>query len=212
MRQRPGTYTRFISATKIVLPLIAIGLLATVFLFTKEQELEGGLRFSAADLAALATGLSISDPKFSGQNAAGDVYDFGAEQLFPDSLSPSHIVAKGLAGEIRYISGEVVELSANSVEFDVDKEILDLTGDITIAVSDGTVATADAMRADLETGIITSEGAVSAQSPLGYIEAGSFRLETIMDGGKENQMIWFENGVKLNFRPKSWNDDKVDSE
>lgn len=212
MRQSPGTYTRFISITKVILPLIAIGLLATVFLFTKEQELEGGLRFSKADLAALATGLSIADPRFAGQNAQGDVYDFTAEHLFPDSLSPSQIIATGLSGEIQYTNGEIMFLSADKVEFKVEEQVLDLTGNITIKASDGTIVTSEAMRANLETGQVTSIGAVSASNPMGNISAGSFRFDNVFENGVENQMIWFENGVMLDFRPDNWDKDEASNE
>lgn len=212
MRQSSGSYTRFISVTKIILPLIAIGLLATVFLFTKEQKLEGGLRFSAADLAKLESGLRITEPRFSGQNAAGDTYNFGAEVLSPDSLSPTHIVATGLSGEIQYVSGQTAYLSASVANYDIEEEVLDLSGEILIELSDGTVATAKAMVADLETGQIISDGPITASSPMGSISAGSFRLENITQYQEENQMIWFENGVTLRFRPESWDSDKVGDE
>lgn len=208
MRQSPGSYTRFISVAKVIMALAAIALLGTVFLFTKEQNLEGGLKFSQAEFEALETGMHIAKPLFSGMNEAGDVYDFKAESVQPTGAEIDQIVVQKLSGEIRYEAGNAIHMRASSAEFSTSDEVLTLTGNIQFEMSDGTIANTEVLRAELQSGLVVGEKQVSASSPLGEISSGSFRLENIEVDGQEKQMLWFENGVKLLFRPDSWDENE----
>lgn len=192
-------YSRFVSLLKIIMPLIAIGLMATVFLFTKDRALDGGLQFSKADFVALEAGMQVTKPRFSGSNAQGDTYNFTAEVMHPDAPKPSKIAATGLSGEIRFFEGLSVELSARSAEVDLDARTLRFDDGTTVVFSDGLRATSEQVFADLDTGQINTYGPITASSPMGKIVAGNLKTETIHHDEQENRMIWFENGVKLVF-------------
>lgn len=209
---RQGGYSRFIYYVKIILPLIAIALLSTVFLFTKERTLEGGLTFSKADLLSLKTGMRLSKPRFSGSNAQGDVYDFSAQLVLPDAPNPSMLEAVGLSGEIRFIQGEKLLLNAGKAEYRVNTQALRLLDGISIAFSNGFHAKSEELLAELEIGRLTTKGAVIASSPMGNIEAGSLRVEQELQNGEEKRMIWFENGVKLVFNLQDDTADKAGDE
>lgn len=195
-RQR-GLYSRYISFAKIILPLIAIALLATVFLFTTERTIEGGLSFSKADLVSLESGMLVSKPRFSGSNASGDVYYFSAEMLRPDAPSPTSLQATNLSGEITFLQGTSVQLSAGAAEMGIESKTMSLTSGVAIVFSDGFRATSDNLFAELDVGRLTTNGPVTALSLMGNIQAGNLRVETENRDGAENRMIWFENGVKL---------------
>jgi lipopolysaccharide export system protein LptC len=205
-------YTRFVTVTKVVLPLIAIGLLGTVFLFTNDDSLEGGFTFSKADLDTLESGMQIVKPRMFGSNSNGDLYDFVADALLPDSLTPSLVEAQKISGEIQYQTGETVQLSAGKAEFMLEGNQLRLSGGMLVVTSDGSRVTGEGLLADLDTGKLISNGAVSATSPLGNIQAGNFRVELVGVDDEEKQMIWFENGVMLSFKPESWTKEEATTE
>jgi len=205
-------YTRFVTVTKVVLPLIAIGLLGTVFLFTNDDSLEGGLTFSKADLNALDSGMRIDKPRMFGSNPNGDLYNFVAEALLPDSLTPSLVEAQKISGEIQYQTGGTVQLSAGKAEFMLEGNQIRLSGGMLVVMADGARVTGDGLLAELDTGKLTSNGAVSATSPLGSIQAGNFRVELVEEDEEEKQMIWFENGVMLSFKPESWTKEEATTE
>ncbi len=199
-RQRnPRLYSRYVAIAKVVLPLIALAMLATLFLFTKDKTLEATLRFSEADLSDLKSGLQVSSPRFSGSNAIGDSFLFSAEHLAPDSPDPSMLFVESLSGEIRFLKGSRVLLNAGKAELDLVNRVLDLSDGISVVISDGFRATTDSLIAHLSEGELVTGGAVEALSPMGKIEAGLMRLETLDPENQENRMIWFENGVKLVF-------------
>jgi lipopolysaccharide export system protein LptC len=205
-------YTRFVTVTKVVLPLIAIGLLGTVFLFTNDDNLEGGFTFSKADLDTLDSGMRIVKPRMFGSNPNGDVYNFVADALLPDSLTPSLVEAQKISGEIQYQTGGTVQLSAGKAEFMLEGNQLRLSGGMLVVMSEGHRVTGDGLLAELDSGKLTSNGAVSATSPLGNIQAGNFRVELVGEDDEEKQMIWFENGVMLSFKPESWTKEEATTE
>ena len=61
-RRDPGVYSRWVGILKIVLPLIAVGLLSTVFLVQKEDAFEGGLVFTKVDIATLGLPVEVLEP------------------------------------------------------------------------------------------------------------------------------------------------------
>ena len=207
-----GGYTRFVTVTKVVLPLIAIGLLGTVFLFTSDDSLEGGFSFSEADLDTLESGMRIVKPRMFGSNPNGDLYNFVADELLPDSLTPSLVEAQKISGEIQYQTGGTVQLSAGKAEFMVEGNQIRLSGGMLVVTSDGSRVTGEGLLAELDTGKLISNGAVSATSPLGSIQAGNFRVELVEANDEEKQMIWFENGVMLSFKPESWTKEEATTE
>lgn len=207
-----GGYSRFISITKVVLPLVAIGLLSTVFLFTKDNTLESGFRFSDADLDALESGLQVVKPRLFGSNPSGDVYNFAADSLAPDSLSPSLIAVERISGEIQYQTGTNLQMTAAKAEFMLEGQSIRLSGGMSLVTSSSIRVTGDGLLAELSSGEIESNGPVSATSPMGSIQAGNLRVVNIDEDGEENQMIWFENGVMLSFKPDSWKVEEAESE
>jgi len=205
-------YTRFVTVTKVVLPLIAIALLGTVFLFTNDDSLEGGLTFSKADLDTLESGMQVVKPRTFGSTPNGDLYNFVADTLLPDSITPSLVEAQNLSGEIQYQTGGTVLLSADKAEFMLEGNQIHLSGGMLAVMSDGSRVTGEGLLAELDTGKLTSNGAVSATSPLGNIQAGNFRVELVGVDDDEKQMIWFENGVMLSFKPESWTKEEATTE
>ena len=207
-----GGYSRFVTITKVVLPLIAIGLLGTVFLITNDDSLEGGFSFSQSDLNALESGLRIDKPRMFGSNPKGDLYNFVADTLLPDSLTPSLIEAQNISGEINYQSGEVIQLSAGKAEFMLEGNQLRLSEGMLVVMSDGSRIVGNGLLAELDTGKITGAGAITATGPLGDIQAGNFRVGYVGKEDEEKPMIWFENGVMLSFKPESWKTEKATTE
>ena len=210
----PGVdrYTRFVTITKVVLPLIAIGLLGTVFLVTSDDSLDGGFTFSKADLSTLESGMRIEKPRMFGSNPSGDVYNFVADALLPDSLTPSLVEAQQISGEIQYQAGGAIQLSADKAEFMLEGNQIRLSGGMLVVTTDGTRITGEGLLAELDNGKLTSNGSVSATGPLGNIQAGNFRVELVGVDDEEKQMIWFENGVMLSFKPESWTNEEANTE
>ncbi len=200
---RQGFYSRSVYFLKIVLPMIAIGLLATVFLFTTERTIPGGLNFSPADLDSLESGMQVISPRFSGSSENGDVYSFSASRILPDNPKPKIVTAESLSGQISFLQGTTMLLNAGKAVFQLEDRTMNLFDGMTIVFSDGFRAHAEQMFADLRNGSLETVGTVTATSPMGDIEAGKLRVVTTEENGEENRMIWFEDGVTLHLKTSS---------
>ncbi len=212
MNRKVAIYSRFVFLAKIVFPLVALGLLATVFLLTESQTVENGLKFSQADLIELASGLEVRKPKFSGSNARGDTYYFSADLLQPDAPEPNRIDIVGLSGDYQFFSGIKAEITAGKAILKQSEQSMRFFDGVLVVLSNGLRAASDGLLAELGEGRLTSDGQVTATSPMGNIEAGTMRIETIIDGEEENRMIWFENGVTLSFKPEYWIDEEAEQQ
>lgn len=200
---RPGAYSRFIGYVKIALPLLAIALLSTVFLVQSEDTIEGGITFSKNDRDTIRDGLTVYNPKFSGVNLRGDRYFLEALKATPDSAEPDEVMLEGVDGRTDYVSGLSIYLTSERGMARLPQQRLNLEGGVTIKTSEGYEGKTEAGVLGLDNGSFVSKGPVTLSGPPGQIEAGSLRIESLKhpDAAQENQVFWFENGVKLTYLP-----------
>lgn len=195
----PETYTRFVGVLKVALPLIAIGLLSTVFLVQREDTFEGGLVFTKVDIATLGDGLTISNPRFSGITRGGDTFSLTAVRAIPDSSIPTRIEMTDISADLSYEQGRTVELTAAHGLAHVKAQVLELDGGIHAESSDAYTIETDGGVFQMTDGTFESSGPVVLTGPTGNLEAGKMRVTPGNDS--QNHVFWFENGVKLTFQP-----------
>ena len=85
------SYSRAIKWAKLIMPVIAVLLLASVFIFGKEDALRSGTISIDADTINLTTDQKITNPQFSGLTNLGDSFILKAIEAMPDSPSPEKI-------------------------------------------------------------------------------------------------------------------------
>ncbi|MXU64682.1 hypothetical protein [Oceanomicrobium pacificus] len=204
MRQSPGAYSRFVRATKIGLPLLAILILSTLFLVSTRDDFDGiGLSFTEADLEAMQQGLSVTSPVLTGQNARGDLFRFTADTVVPDSLMVQRAVASNLRGRIDFANGQGLDLRTDSAELDLGTQKAQFEGAVRLTTDEGYDLATDRIDADLEAGVITGPDPVTAVAPMGRISSDAFSIRSGegADFEAEKNVIRFENNVKLVFTP-----------
>ena len=96
MAAGPGLYSRVVAVLKVGLPLIALALLAGLFLAPREEE--RGVVFSPGDVEAFGEGLRISNPTFTGTTRGDDRFRFTAELVVPDAAPPERAAIERPAG------------------------------------------------------------------------------------------------------------------
>lgn len=197
-----GLYSRAVAILKVGLPLVAVGLLAALFLIQTEDGLDGEIVFSQGDLAALGSGLRISNPTFTGTTRDDDQFRFTAELVEPDAAPPTRARITALDGWITFRDGAEVEVSAATGALDIPAQRLDLSGAVRIATSDGYLLETDAVTLDLRTGVIAAGGPVETQGALGRIVSGSLRIAPVIPGGATH-LISFGDGVRVVYDPAS---------
>lgn len=174
----PDLRSRIVAILKVGLPLVALAMLSGLFLIQTDDRVGGGaLTFSTGDLAALGSGLSVTNPILTGTTASDDRFRFTADKVIPDAAPPTHASMTNLAGQIALQGGVDLDLSAPAGDLDIQGQQMALTGAVHVETSDGYRMQADGMQIDLGKGVLQSDAANRTDGPQGWIAAGSLLVE-----------------------------------
>lgn len=202
-----------IGLLKIALPLAALGVFASLFLFSSAR-FGGGISFDGVDVSALEEGLRITNPRFTGATDKGEPFVVTADWALPDGPRPERVELSAVVGEITLADGRRVTLSAAAGVLEPKAKVLTITEGAVLASSDGYEVTADSARLDVAAEALTASGMVVATGPLGRITADEMRAHRAVpaaargdaedaaaggddDGGPKEAYIWFEKRVKV---------------
>jgi lipopolysaccharide export system protein LptC len=192
-------YSRLVAILKIGLPLLALVMLASMFLVTTEEDFEGGIAFTEADLDQLGQGLQITEPVMTGSTASQDPFRFTAKVVKPDAAPPTRAEIETLEGRIDFLGGPAVEVAAPEAALDLESETLAMSGRVTIETDDGYTLTADRMEVGLRGGAAQAEGRVEGFGPMGTITSETLRIVPAQGDG-DRRVFSFGNGVHLVYR------------
>lgn len=186
-------YSRIVTSLKILLPLGAIMLLSTMFLFARKPAEDPTIPY--AEIEDIAREPRITDPYFAGIADDGSVIAIAADEVRPDPERADSFEIFRIRAEIDATDGSRIVLSAGHGRIDPRGQSAVLDGLVRISSSSGYVIEATGLAADLGTGTIVSDGPLEAQAPFGSLTAGGVTIGPGNDG--QGQQMVFEGGVRL---------------
>lgn len=188
-------YSQFVGFLKITLPLAALALMSTVFLFARAPSQETTIPY--AEIEEIAREPGLSGAQFSGVADDGSVIELTARNARPQG---DVLMAETLSAGIDTVDGTRIDISAGQGEIDNGAQTARLTGLARLVTSNGYEMETAGFTTDLATGRIASEGALEVQAPFGSLTAGQLVIETPADG--DGQVMLFQNGVRLIYTPQ----------
>lgn len=191
-------YSRFVQWAKILFPLIALGLLSTMFLFSRTVDPSDAIPFADIDVEQIARDQQLSAPRFSGTTKNGSSITVDAESALPDMTNPRRMSIKKVVARIESPGERSYGITARTAVYDGTDDSLTLEGDVRLSTSTGYRLETEALTTNLETNALNMPGRVFGKGPPGILEAGSMTVTT--DG--TSQVLVFQNGVKLIYDPK----------
>jgi lipopolysaccharide export system protein LptC len=200
MAAGPGLYSRAVAVLKVGLPLIAVAMLAGLFVISDDGRRGGELVFSPADLAALGQGMRVARPVFSGVTEGLDRFRFTAAEVAPDAAPPTRAEITALAGRIDFADGPAVDLRAAAGEIDLERQILTLEGAVRVDTADGYAFAAERVTVDLRAGGLVAEGGVAGDGPMGRIDARRLAVSA-PEGREQTRRFLFEDAVRVVYEP-----------
>lgn len=192
-----NTYSRFVAWTKIVLPLAALGLLSTLFLFARSVDPNGSLPFFEVDVEEIAREQRLTAPNFAGVTRDGASIEIAAKVARPDLDNPQRMTGQELSADIVLPNGETIHIEAPEGAIDADAGDAVITGGIRLETSTGYVVTTSGLTTSLEATSLSSHGRVDVDGPLGVMNAGQF--DVTLEG--DRYLLVFKNGVELVYEP-----------
>ena len=189
---------QWINGAKIVLPLIALVLLSTLFLFSGRVDPSAAIPYAKIDVEALARDTAAITPEYSGMTEDGAVLNVKATRAQPDPKTGGAL-AQDVTAKLTAENGLVTDLRAKNGQFDPAGAGMILIGDVRVQTSTGYQLASDRIEMDAQRTRILSPGPVTAQAPFGTLEAGQMELRA-KEGGKDHDLL-FNARVKLVYLP-----------
>jgi lipopolysaccharide export system protein LptC len=190
--------TRFVTWLKVLLPLVALGLLSTLFLLARTTDPDLAIRYSDVDVSELSKDQQVTGPAYAGITRDGASVSVTARTVRPQAGEPGMLNAATVAGRLELQSGTTADMTAPAAVIDVDGDLLRFAGGVAILSSDGYRFETETLLASLATTDIRAETPVRATGPQGTLDAGAMHVTQGEDGG---YVAVFTGGVRLLYTP-----------
>lgn len=194
------TYSRAVAFLKVVLPLAALALLSTLFLFARNVEPTSLIPFARIDIEERAREQQITAPYIAGKNNRGDLIALTASTAKPDQENIARTYVKKLDARIDLIGGARVTFSSATGMVDNEAQMVDLSGGVLILTSTGYSIKTEALTSSLSELSARAEGTITANGPPGEFTAGAMQLAS--DPVTGEAYLFFTNGVRLVYTPE----------
>ncbi len=198
------SYSRLVAWLKIVLPLAALAILSTLFLVSRSHELSRSIPIAKGQVEELARDQKIGSPAFSGVTDSGTAINIFAQSAQPDPNKPGLIQAVDLRADLKTPSGATFQARAAAATFDPEAGQAVLRAGVTVTTSTGYTIQTDELTADTQATRMATRGKITADGPLGRIEAGKMVLRQQSDAGSPaSYELVFKEGVHLVYQPQN---------
>jgi len=170
----PGekTYGRFVGWMKIVLPIVAVALLALVLTWPKFMARQG------SDIPPLPRGASgftdearARNLSISGFDRHDQPFTITASQAIQEDPGGDTVVLEGPSADITLNDGVWLAASADSGHFNRKTDVLQLSGSVDLFHDGGFELRTDEASVDLKNGIAWSHSPVEGTGPQGTLHA-----------------------------------------
>ncbi|RYH04149.1 hypothetical protein EU805_01905 [Salipiger sp. IMCC34102] len=197
MAREVNLHSQLVGWLKILLPLGALMLLSTLFLFARAPASSTDIPFADIDVAAREQ--RIGTPRLSGLTDTGDTIQISAEAARPDAQDAATLQIDRPRLTLDATDGSTLTIASGQGRVERQANRAVLSGLARAELSTGYQMETSALTADLASGVIVSDGALEIQAPFGQLTAG----QATIDLGKATggATLRFEEGVRLVFQP-----------
>lgn len=198
---RDNLHSRLVAILKVALPLLALAILSTLFLFSRGINPEDAIPYADVDIADRLREPRMTGAGYSGMLADGASLTVSAAEAVPGADGKA--TARGVIGTLETPDGSKTSLAAVSVRMDSAAGMLELADGVELTTSDGLVVQAQGFGVATDRTLVESRGKVTASGPIGQLTAGALRLGRIeaLDGSA-NYVLVFNEGVRLLYQPQ----------
>lgn len=189
-------YSTLVNGLKVTLPLVALGLLATLFLFSEAPDPDRALPYAEVDLDELARELRFTQPRFAGVLEDGREVTLVAGTAAPefDQTGDSRAIEfQDLDGRIALSETDVLTLSAPTGRIDIARQVAHMSGGVTAQTTLGYSIQSQEMQVQLNQLGLISDSPVDISTPELSLTAGTMSIT----GATGAEVLSFTGGVRL---------------
>jgi lipopolysaccharide export system protein LptC len=193
------THSRVVGLAKIALPLLALAILSTLFLFARTIDPNDAIPYADVDVAERAREPRLTAPTYAGVTSDGAALTLQAAEARPDAGAGA--TAQTLTARLDTPDGARTDLAAAMMTFDNEDGLLSLDGGVTVTTTTGYTITTDTLTARLDRTSLLAPGPVTAAAPAGTITADGMTLTQGADSA--TYVLVFKGRVKLLYTPQN---------
>ncbi len=185
-------YSAFVLAMKILLPVLAIILLASVFVSSTTFNSRPEIVIEVREVDALNDDLRMVSPRITGVDRRGRPYVVTADTATQEVDNPDKIYLENIEADLMLDQGgNWLSVTSRYGTLQSDAETLDLREEISVFSADGYEFHAQTANMNFRSGSLTSDQPVYGQGPVGTINANG------VEASNEGDKITFTGGVRV---------------
>jgi lipopolysaccharide export system protein LptC len=188
-------YSNIVGLLKIALPLVAIGLIVTLAVYSIIFRPEGQIAISYSSRGTEENTIVMRNPRFIGNDKKNEPFEIVALKARQNPDERSLVELSGLKARMTLTSGLGLSVVADKGTLDTANRILRLDGPITLTSTDGYKLTTSEARADLQAGLLVGQHPLLAVGPWGSLTASAFEAD------RNERTINFSGRVDIHFLP-----------
>lgn len=187
--------TRIVRWLRVLLPLIALAILSTLFLFSRDAGENPTIPYADVDAQDMARDPRMTAPEYAGVTSDGAAITLSATEMRNSEEQRGN--AAGLRMTWRAEDGLAADLTAPDAS--IEDGMIRLRGGVRMTTSSGWAMTTPRVDSSTDRTVITAPEDVRGFAPLGDLSAGAMQLLRETEGG--DQVLNFTNGVRLIYLP-----------
>jgi len=194
--QRGGDiYSIFVAWSKVAMPIVALVLLSTLFLFSGKVDVTQSLPYADLNVDEIIKDQRISRPFIDSVREDGTEVTLTAAFAKPDIANPGRFETEDLQLRLRDAGNQAVKLTAKSGI--VDPSGAELSNGVTIVTSDGLTIKTPSLAAQFDEKRFVAKDGIKTSLIIGTLEADSM----VIDQSGTNTEIVFQGNVRLTYQP-----------
>ena len=194
-RRRAGAsprYNRFVGMMKLLLPLLALGLVVAVVIWPNEFRDAAGFHLAYVDNNNDgAAELTMLRPRYLGTDARNRPFVVTADRATQDPDDQRLITLVRLQADMAMTDGRWFTVLADHGTYHQQQQVLRLIGGINLFSDQGYEFNAQTVDIDLNKGLAVSNKPVFGQGPFGTLRADRLEIEDF------GQRLLFQGNVKM---------------
>jgi lipopolysaccharide export system protein LptC len=186
---RPQNYTGLVRRLRVILPVLAVLMLALVVIWPHFDPAQTPKRH------ANAAPPEMNHSHFSGVDKKNRPFTITADRAVQKSTSSNDVDLTKPVGKLILQNGKWVTLSADQGDYREDNGTITLQGDVTLTHSNGYVVKTSAAAINMDDGIATSDKPTEGEGPRGQIQGEGFHMD------EEHDQIIFTGNSRILILP-----------
>ncbi|WP_114966580.1 LPS export ABC transporter periplasmic protein LptC [Alkalilacustris brevis] len=214
MTPQSNRYSRLVAGLKILLPLVGLGILATIFLFPRQIEPTNALPYADIDVDELTRDPQVGAPRFASVTEDGTAMTVAARIVRASPAGPGEWMSAEMIELIMESgAGQVSTIVADNAYLDRAGGVLELEGAVHMRSAAGYRLWTERLSAATDRTWLEGHAPVRAEGPPGQITAGGMILKhtdiLTADDNSDTEdgptggghLLVFTDGVKLLYLP-----------